>query len=72
MTNSELEEGKIYLVNSNRKGTFAGRCVARDDEWATFEITGGRARAMCSYNEAEVGEQVTVRRKWCKFTEQPT
>lgn len=67
----ELENGKTYLVNSTRKGTFAGRLLTHDDTWATFEITGGRAKAILSYNERDVGEEVTVRREWCGFTEQP-
>lgn len=66
-----LEVGKTYLVNSSRKGTFAGRLKHADETWATLEITGGKAKAMLYYNERERGEEVTVRRSFCRFTEQP-
>ena len=66
-----MEIGKNYLVNSSRKGTFAGRLESLDDTWATFTIIGGKASAMLDYNEREKGEKVTVRRSLCGFTEQP-
>lgn len=69
---SALTNGAIYLVNSSRKGTFAGMLVSHDDTWATFEITAGKAQAMLAENEREKGEEVTVRRAFCTFTEQPT
>lgn len=68
---SALEVGKTYLVNSSRKGTFMGKLLDVNETWATFEITGGKAKAMLDYNEREKGEEVTVRRVWCGFTEQP-
>ena len=66
-----LENGKIYLVNSQRKGTFMGRLIKNDDTWADFTIVGGKAKAMIDYNEREKGENVTVRKAFCSFTEQP-
>lgn len=66
-----MEIGKKYLVNSSRKGVFMARLKIMDDTWATFTIIGGRARAMLDYNEREKGEEVTVRRSLCTFTEQP-
>lgn len=69
MTITELQAGKTYLVNSDRKGTFAGKYLSGDDTWATFEITSGKAKAMLKYNEREKGEEVTVRKSFCKFTE---
>lgn len=66
----ELIVGKTYLVNSQRKGTFFMRIKAVDDTWATGEITAGKAKAMMDYNERDKGEDVTVRRSFCKFTEQ--
>lgn len=63
--------GEVYLVTSSRKGTFAGKLTSCDATWATFEITAGKAKAMLEYNEREKGEEVTVRREWCTFTEQP-
>ena len=67
----ELEDGKTYLVNSSRKGTFAGRLLSHNDTWATFEITNGMADAMLDYNRRYAGDEVTVRREWCVFTKQP-
>ena len=68
---TSLNNGATYLVNSSRKGTFAGRLVSHDETWATFEITAGKAKAMLDYNVREKGEEVTVRRSFCTFTEQP-
>lgn len=62
--------GRTYLVNSQRKGTFMMRLVSQDDTWATGEIVAGKASAMMDYNKRERGEEVTVRRSFCKFTEQ--
>ena len=65
----ELENGKIYRIASSRKGKFSGRLISHCDEWATFEITDGKAGAMMEYNEREKGEEVTVRRSFCTFSE---
>jgi len=43
---------------------------AVDDVWVTLEVTAGKAGAMCSYNEAGVGEEVIVLRSFCHFTDQ--
>ena len=67
----ELQIGKEYLVNHSRKGTFTALVKEVDDEWATLELTAGKAKAMCSYNKAEAGDEVTVRLSHCRFTEQP-
>jgi hypothetical protein len=71
MTDSvtSLTPGNTYKINSSRKGKFTGKLVSADDTWATFEITEGRASAMLDYNVREKGEEVTVRRAWCTFTE---
>lgn len=58
----ELQVGTEYQVNHSRKGTFTAVLRSVNGEWAELEITHGRARAMCSYNEPEAGERVTVRR----------
>ena len=65
-----VEIGKTYLVNSQRKGTFVARITRVDSTWATGIITAGHAGAMLDYNERGKGEEVTVRRSLCKFTEQ--
>lgn len=67
----ELQIGKEYVVNHSRKGTFSARVKGVDGEWADLEVTAGKAGAMCSYNEREPGEDVTVRLSHCRFTEQP-
>lgn len=64
---SDLEIGKTYRVASSRKGTFAGRLEKACSEWATFTITAGMADAMLQYNRRYEGEEVTVRRSFCKF-----
>lgn len=64
-----IETGKTYNVRSNRKGNFQGRVTRTDETWTTLEITSGRAGALCSYNEREVGEEVTVRNEFCSFAE---
>lgn len=66
-----LTNGATYIINSSRKGTFAGKLVSHCDTWATFEVTAGKAKAMLEYNEREKGEEVTVRRAFCTLTEQP-
>ena len=71
MTTS-LQVGKTYTVNSSRKGVFAGRLMGFDDTWATVLITDGKAKAMLEYNERETGEEITVRRSFCTFTELAT
>lgn len=63
--------GKTYLVNSSRKGVFTGKLINEGDDFATFEITAGVAKAMMDYNVREKGEEVSVRKSFCAFTEQP-
>ena len=67
----QVEVGKTYLVRSQRKGIFMARMTRVDDTWATGIITDGCAAAMMEYNERGEGEEITVRRSLCKFTEQP-
>lgn len=63
-----LTVGDVYAVSSSRKGRFVARLTAVDDTWATGVIVSGKAGAMLSYNERDVGEEVTVRREFCSFT----
>jgi hypothetical protein len=69
MTTTTLTTGREYRVSSVRKGKFTGKLTHADDTWATFEITAGKADAMLRENVREKGEEVTVRRDWCAFTE---
>ena len=66
-----MEIGKIYLVNSQRKGTFTGKLIHESDDFASFEITHGVAEAMLDYNIKGKGEEVSVRKSLCNFTVQP-
>jgi uncharacterized protein (UPF0179 family) len=68
-TTTTLTTGYTYRVASTRKGKFTGKLVHQDDTWATIEITKGRAGAMLPENAREKGEEVTVRREFCTFTE---
>lgn len=64
----ELEIGKIYDIVSTRKGKFRMELTNQCDTWATGIITKGKAKAILSYNEVEVGEEVTVRKSFTTFT----
>lgn len=66
---SELNDGAVYNVSSQRKGNFVGRLINHDDIWATLEIMEGKAGAMLAYNERGKGEEVTVRRSMATLTE---
>lgn len=66
-----MEVGKTYRVNHQRKGTFVAEVKAFDSEWATLEIVSGEAAAKLEYNARYAGEELTVRRSFCTFTEQP-
>ena len=66
-----IEAGKTYLINCQRKGTFVARLTDVGEEWATGVIVAGRSSAMMEYNARDIGEEVTVRRSFCRFTEQP-
>ncbi len=57
----KLETGKIYLVSTQRKGTFVMRVTGQDDTWTHGVIVVGKAKAMLAYNEREVGEEITLR-----------
>ena len=57
----ELENGKTYLVNHSRKGTFMMYIENQCDTWAHGSVAGGKANAMLNYNEKEKGEEISVR-----------
>ena len=65
----ELGIGKIYDVNSSRKGDFRIKLISQCETWATGVIIEGRAKAINEYNERERGEEVTMRKELTKFTE---
>ena len=57
----KLENGKTYLVNHSRKGTFAMRVNGQCATWAHGVIAGGKANAMLDYNEKFAGDDISVR-----------
>jgi hypothetical protein len=63
----ELNVGEVYDIAHARKGSFKGRLLSADDEWATFEITQGNAKTMLKKNEKEKGEEITLRISFCSF-----
>ena len=71
MTN--LTVGKTYLINHTRKGTFVGKLksVSDNGDWADIQITGGTANAMLDENIGYIGDTITCRISFCRFTEQP-
>jgi hypothetical protein len=64
---TNLEIGKAYAVTSQRKGSFNMKLTHQDETWATGIITKGKAKAIMAYNEAEEGEEVTVRKSFTTF-----
>lgn len=63
-----LEVGGIYQVKDRRKGTFEGKCLSVDEEWADFEIVKGKARFLSDggYNVG-VGDKVVCRHSLCEY-----
>lgn len=57
-----FEIGSIYNIVHSRKGNFEAKVLGQDSEWMTVEVTHGKAKAMMSYNVAEVGDEVTIRK----------
>ncbi len=62
------EVGAIYLVVHSRKGSFQMRVTSVDGEWVKGTITDGRAKAALVDNEADEGEEVTIRASLCKLS----
>lgn len=63
------EVGKLYEIRHSRKGTFTGKLLSIDGEWADIEIVRGVARAIMDYNIKYEGEKVTIRDVHSFFTE---
>jgi len=57
----KLENGKTYLVNHSRKGTFAMRVNSQCETWVHCVVTGGTAKAFLTYNEAHKGDEIGLR-----------
>ena len=58
----EYENGKTYLIDHSRKGTFAMTITSQDPEWLNGIIAGGKAEAMLEENEKEFGDDITIRK----------
>lgn len=64
-----VEIGKTYKIDHSRKGKFTGRVLRMCSTWATVLVVDGHAAAMCQHNEAEPGEELTIRQAHATFTE---
>ncbi len=69
MTIQHIEIGKGYSVKHSRKGQFDLKITRFCEEWATGIIIEGKAGAMLPENEIYEGEEITVRRSFCIFSE---
>lgn len=56
------ENGKTYIINHSRKGTFGLHVESQDDEWLYGYVAGGTAKAIMDYNVKETGERIAVRK----------
>lgn len=57
-----LQEGEIYEVTHQRKGTFRVRLTGNSAEWLCGTVVAGMAHALLPENRAGVGEVVVMRR----------
>lgn len=55
-----MEVGKTYRITHTRKGTFTGRVLSNDGEWAEIEVTDGVAEHMVK-DDVGPGGRVNVR-----------
>lgn len=69
MVSNNLEIGKEYLITHSRKGKFQAIVKGFNSEWVTIEITKGKAGAVLEYNERFAGEEMAVRKGYCRFSE---
>lgn len=68
-----IEVGKEYIVDHSRKGTFIGKVLSDDGEWAKVEIVKGKAHYMSTVNnmlgKGLIGDIITIKKSFCKFKE---
>jgi len=64
----QISIGAVYRVEHYRKGTFTMRIIAQDGEWLTGQIMQGQAKALLDFNRRDKGEEITVRRDFCKLS----
>lgn len=72
MESNSLMIGKEYLITHIRKGKFHAIVKGFNSDWVTIEITKGKAGAALECNERHPGEEMTVRKGFCRFTEVQT
>jgi len=66
-TNIELKTGEIYNVYSQRKGKFQMLVNDIDDDFVHGIVISGKAKAIMKYNEANVCDEVSVRKSLTTF-----
>lgn len=69
MESNNLKIGKEYLITHNRRGKFQAVVKGFNSEWVTIEVTKGKAGAALEYNERFAGEEMAVRKDFCRFSE---
>ena len=57
----ELKNGKKYLINHSRKGTFAMRVDSQTGTWINGVVIGGTTDAMNIDNKNFLGDPITIR-----------
>lgn len=68
----ELDIGEVYLVSSQRKGTFMMRIESQDEVWTRGVIVGGEIDAKLTDNKRGIGDEVGCRTSLItKATKQP-
>ena len=67
MSRDTLILNATYQIDHTRKGRFTGSLISENEEWATFEIVEGVTGAMNDYNKRHPGDEVIVRKSFCKF-----
>jgi hypothetical protein len=67
MKTKELLVGEVYDIAHARKGSFTGKLLSCDEDWATFEITKGKANARIEEYAHTKGEEITLRISLCSF-----
>ena len=65
-----MKINKIYNVNHSRKGKFKLRIMSESEDWVTGFLVEGEPQMISKANpDPEIGESMTIRKKFCTFTE---
>lgn len=69
---NDLQAGKTYLINHDRKGTFMARIQSVNDGWVDAVVTGGKTTSKVGYNVKTSGESIRFKQALVrKITPQP-